>query len=99
MNIRPLSNHVIIKPDKEEKTTTSGIVLPESADKKKQRRGVVIAVGPGKYNESGNRIPPEVKTGDKVIFKEPWSEDNKLSGSDKEELFLVDEDDILAVLE
>lgn len=82
----------------EAKATKSGIVLPESGDKKKQSKGVVVAVGEGRLNEKGERQPMTVKVGDKVLFKEPWSEDGKLE-EDGKKMFLVEEDDILATIE
>lgn len=99
MNIKPLSNHVLIAPIEEEaKQTKSGIVLPDSADKKKQSKGTVVAVGPGKMKESGDRLPISVMAGQTVLFKEPWGEESKIEDGDKK-YFLVEEDDILAVIE
>jgi len=98
MNLKPLSNHLFIEPVEEEKTTKSGIVLPETAEKKKQSEGVVVAVGPGKMTEKGERIPMSIKAGDRVLFKEPWSDENKLE-KDGKKMFLVEEEDILAIIE
>jgi chaperonin GroES len=98
MQIKPLSNHILIEPKAEEKTTASGIVIPDTADKKKQTTGVVVAVGAGKMNDKGERKPVEVKIGDKVLFKEPWGEESKIKDGDKQ-FFLVEEEDVLAVIE
>jgi chaperonin GroES len=98
MNFKPLSNNVLIEPIKEEQKTKSGIVLPETAEKSKQARGKVIAVGPGKFGERGERIPCSVKTGEVVLFEEPWSENNKIKDEGKE-YFLVKEEEILAIIE
>ncbi len=99
MKLKPLSNRVLIELLKEEaKITQSGIVLPDTVDKKEQTKGTVIAVGPGKLNEHGERIPIGVKVGERVIFNKPWSDDKKMKEGEKE-IFLVDEDDILAVIE
>lgn len=98
MNLKPLSNHLLIEPVAEEKTTKSGIVLPDSAEKKRQLRGKVVAAGPGKLNEKGERIPLSVKVGDSVLFKEPWSDENKIEENGKKYL-LVEEDDILALIQ
>ncbi len=98
MNFKPLSNNVLIEPIKEEAKTKSGIVLPETAEKSKQTKGKVIAVGPGKFNEKGERNPMNVKVGDFVLFEEPWSENNKIKDEGKE-YFLVKEEDILAIIE
>ena len=69
MNIKPLSNHLFIEAVELEKTTASGIVLPETAEKEKPIKGKVIATGPGKINEKGERLPMSVKVGDLVLFK------------------------------
>ncbi|MEK7464302.1 MAG: co-chaperone GroES [Patescibacteria group bacterium] len=98
MNFKPLSNRVLIElTSEEQKTTPSGIVLPDTVEKKEQTKGVVIATGPGKVNEKGERTPLDVKVGDKVVFNKPWSDDKKIKEGDKE-YFLVEEDDILAVI-
>lgn len=97
MKIQPLSNRVLIEGiDDEAKTTKSGIVLPDS-DKKKQSKGVIVAIGPGRINEKGERIPLSVSIGNKVLFKEPWSDESKFEYEGKK-LFLVEEDDILATI-
>ena len=75
-----------------------GIVLPDNADKKKQSRGTVIAVGPGKVNDKGERMPMAVAIGQSVLFKEPWGEENKIEDGDKK-YFLVEEEDVLAIIE
>lgn len=96
MNLKPLSNHVFIEPEKEETVTKSGIVLPESAEKEKPMKGKIIAVGPGKLNEKGERIPMSVKVGDVVIFKKYGPDEIEI----EDKKYLVgDEDDILAIVE
>lgn len=99
MKFKPLSNHVLVEATTDDaKTTKSGIVLPDSADKKKQVKGTVVAVGPGKLSDTGERLPLSVKVGDGVLFKEPWSDDHKFEEEGKK-LYLVDEDDILGIIE
>jgi chaperonin GroES len=99
MTIKPLSNHVLIEPlAEEEKMTKSGIVLPDTIEKKKQSMGVVVSIGPGKMTGEGKLIPMSVRAGQKVLFKEPWSEESKIKDGDKKFL-LVEEEDILAVIE
>jgi chaperonin GroES len=95
---KPLSNRVLIEPVAEEKMSKGGIVLPDNADKKKQSRGTVIAVGPGKVNDKGERMPMAVAIGQSVLFKEPWGEENKIEDGDKK-YFLVEEEDVLAIIE
>lgn len=98
MKLIPLQNRVLIEAVVDEaKATKSGIVLPDTAEKKKQSKGVVVAVGPGRMNDKGERVAISVKVGDKVLYKEPWSDDSKLEDAGKK-FFLVDEDDVLATI-
>lgn len=96
MNIKPLSNHLFIEPIEEEKITQSGIVLPETVEKEKPIRGKIIAVGPGKADEKGGRLPMSVKVGDIVLFKKYGPDEIEING--KKHL-VGDEDDILAIIE
>ena len=90
---------MLVAPVEDEaKQTKSGIVLPDTADKKKQSRGTVVAIGPGKLKENGERLPMAVGVGQTVLFKEPWGDENKIEDGDKK-FFLVEEDDVLAVIE
>jgi chaperonin GroES len=95
MNIRPLQDRVIVKRMEEETTTAGGIVLPDSATEK-PIRGEVIAVGPGKILDSGEKRPLEVKVGDTVLFGKYSGTDVKL---DDEELLVMREEDIMGVIE
>jgi len=76
--------------------TKSGIVLPETAEKEKPEKGEVVAVGPGKLLENGQRAPMSVKVGDKVIFKKYSPDEIKI---DKEEYLVIDESDIIGIIE
>lgn len=96
MNFKPLSNHVFIEPFDEEKTTKSGIVLPDTAEKEKPVRGKVLSVGPGKLNEKGERIPMSVKVGDTVLFKKYGPDEIEI---ESKKYLVGDEDDILAIIE
>ncbi len=81
LNIQPLGDRVVVKPEKEETVTASGIILADTSGKEKPEKGKVVAVGPGRYNEDGDaRIPMDVKVGDKVYFKKPWDEPIKIEG-------------------
>lgn len=93
--IKPLGNRVVVEPVKEETATPSGIVLPETSEKRPVK-GTVIAVGPGKLNEKGERLPMSVKEGDKVVFSEYSTSEFK--EGDKKYL-VVQEEDILGILE
>ena len=96
MNLKPLSSHLFIEPIEEEKATKSGIVLPETAEKEKPIKGEVIAVGPGKLNEKGERIPMSVKVGDIVLFKKYGPDEIEI----EDKKYLVgEEEDILAIIE
>jgi chaperonin GroES len=96
MNFKPLSNHVFLEPLEEEKTTKSGIVIPETAEKEKPIKGKVLAVGPGKLNEKGERVPMSVKVGDTVLFKKYGPDEIELEGK---KYLVGDEEDILAIIE
>jgi chaperonin GroES len=97
MQLRPLGDHVIVKPLKEDEITKSGIVLPDTVDKEKPEKGEIIAIGPGKWDEDGEkRIPMSVKVGDKVLFKKYSPDEFKL---DDQEILVVSESDIIAVIE
>ena len=94
MKIRPLADKVLIKRVEAKSVTTGGIVLPETA-KEKPRRGKVIALGDGKLLDSGERAEFEVKVGDEVLFSSYGGTEIKVDG---EEMMIMEESDILAVL-
>lgn len=94
LNLRPLGDRVVIKPLPREEVTKSGIVLPDTA-KEKPQEGEVLAAGPGRLDE-GKRQPMDVKVGDKVLYAKYAGTEFKL---DEDELLILSEKDILAVLE
>lgn len=96
MTIKPLSDHILIEPIAQEEKTKSGILLPDTADKESPEQGKVIAVGPGRKDESGNVVPMEVKEGDVVLFTKYGP--NEIKIEDKEYL-IAKQEDILAILE
>lgn len=96
MNIKPLSDHILIEPIKEEEKTKAGILLPDTAEKERPEQGRVIAVGPGRKTASGKVIPLEVKPGDKVLFTKYGP--NEIKVGDKEYL-IAKQEDILAIIE
>ena len=99
MKLQPLFDNILIEIlENHEKTTKSGIVLPDNVEKKEQSRGIVSAVGPGKFGKEGTRIPISVKVGDKVVFSKPWSDDKKFEENGKK-FYLVSEEDILAIIQ
>ncbi len=93
--LRPLGDKILVKRVEAETKTKSGIVLPDSA-KEKPKQGTVIAVGEGKRLDNGQRVACSVKKGDEVIFTSYAGTEIKLDG---EELMIMNEDDILAVVE
>ena len=96
MKIRPLHDRVIVKRVEEERTTASGIVIPERASAEKPDQGVIEAVGNGKILEDGKTKALDVKVGDKVLFGKYAGQTVKVDG---EELLVMREDDIMAIIE
>jgi len=95
MKIKPLNDRVLLEAVKEERKK-GGIILPETVEKERPQEGIVIAVGPGKMDEDGKRIPMTLKRGDKVLFTKYGPSEVKVE--DKEYL-IAREDDIIAVIE
>jgi chaperonin GroES len=95
MSLRPLQDRILVKRVEEETKTAGGIFIPETA-KEKPQRGEIIAAGNGKKTEDGKVLPLDVKKGDKVLFGKYAGTEIKVDG---EELLIMREDDILAVVE
>ncbi len=93
--LRPVGDRVVVRPLQREEVTRSGIVIPDTA-KEKPQEGTVIAVGSGKVNDKGDRVAPEVKEGDRVLFAKYGGTEFTLEG---DELLVLRESDILAVIE
>jgi chaperonin GroES len=96
MNFKPLSSHIFLEPMEEEKVTKSGIVLTSSTEREKPTMGKVLAIGPGKLNEKGERIAMSVKVGDMVLFKKYGPDEIEIEGK---KYLVGDEDDVLAILD
>lgn len=98
MNIRPLSDRVVLEPLSETKEgkTKSGLYLPETASKERPEKAKVVAVGPGKIDDSGKHIPIGVKKGEIVLFTKYGPQEVKVDGK---EYLIAREDDIVAVVE
>lgn len=94
--LKPLNDHVIVKAIAKEEKTDAGIILPDTVGKEKPEKGEVIAVGPGKLNERGERAPMSVKIGDKIIFTKYSPNEIKVDGAD---FLVLNESDILAIIE
>ena len=96
MQIKPLADHILIEPLKQEEKTKSGILLPETAEKERPEQGKVIAVGSGKKTDDGKLLPMEVKPGDVVLFTKYGPNEVKI---DEKEYLIAKEEDILAIIE
>ncbi len=96
MNLKPISDYLIVKPLGEESVTKSGIVLPDTMDKEKPERGEVIAAGPGKRQDNGTVAPMDVKVGDKVMFKKYSPDEIKVDGV---EYLVIRESDVMLIIE
>ena len=94
-NFRPLHDRVVVKRVKEEEKTKGGIIIPETAQEKPQE-GEIVAVGPGARDEDGERIPLDVKTGDRILFGKWSGTEVKIDGED---LLIMKESDIMGVIE
>ncbi len=94
MNVKPLADRVVVRPLGAEEKTAGGIIIPDSA-KEKPQKGEVVAVGPGKVSDSGEKVAMELKSGDKVLY-------GKYSGTevtiDGEDYLIMRESDVLAII-
>ncbi len=95
MNLKPLADRLIVEPIEQEEITAGGIILPETA-KEKPQQGKVIAAGPGRTDDEGERIAMDVKVGDRVLYAKYSGTEIKLDGK---KLLILRESDILAVVE
>jgi chaperonin GroES len=96
MNIKPLSDHILIEPMKEEEKTKAGILLPETAERERPEQGKVIAVGPGRKTAAGKIIPVDLEPGQKVLFTKYGPNEIKV---ENKEYLIAKEEDILAIIE
>ncbi len=95
MKLKPLGDRLIVRATDEEETTASGIVLPDTA-KEKPQKGEVLAVGDGKVDDDGKRIPLDVKKGDEVLYSKYGGTEIKVEGED---LLVLRESDVLAKIQ
>ena len=93
--IKPLEDRILVQANEAETTTASGLVIPDTA-KEKPQEGTVLAVGPGRFDDKGSRIPVDVKVGDTVIYSKYGGTEIKYSG---EEYLVLSARDVLAVIE
>lgn len=95
MTIKPLHDHVIIKPVINDMATRAGIILPDTVNKEKAEKGEVMAVGPGRLTDAGARLPISVQIGQVVMFKKYSPDEIKIEGED---YLVISDRDIIAIL-
>ena len=95
LKIKPLGGRVIVEPIEQEEMTAGGIILPETA-KEKPQEGKILAAGPGDRDDKGQRVPMDLKVGDKVLFAKYSGTEIKMDGR---KLLIMRESDVLAVVE
>ncbi|MFT4148441.1 MAG: co-chaperone GroES [Micrococcaceae bacterium] len=95
VSIKPLEDRVVVRPLDAEQTTASGLVIPDSA-KEKPSEGTVVALGPGRIDKNGNRVPLDINEGDVVIYSKYGGNEVKVGG---EEYLVLSAHDILAIIE
>ena len=95
MNLKPLSDNIVVKGLTKEETTKSGIILPDTIDKEKPEQGEVLSVGPGKY-VNGQLVPMEIKVGNKILFKKYGPDEFEI---DNEKVLVISQDDVVGILE
>ena len=95
VSIKPLEDRIVVKTSEGEQTTASGLVIPDTA-KEKPQEGEVLAVGPGRVDDNGNRVPVDVAVGDTVIYSKYGGTEVKLGGED---YLILSARDVLAVVE
>ncbi len=93
--LKPLGDRLVVKPQEQEETTSSGLVLPETA-KEKPQQGVVVAIGPGRRDDDGKRIEMDVAVDDIVLYAKYGGTEIKIDG---EKVLILKESDVLAILE
>jgi chaperonin GroES len=94
VNIKPLEDRIVVQAIEAEQTTASGLVIPDTA-KEKPQEGEVVAIGPGRIDDNGNRVPIDVAIGDKVIYSKYGGTEVKYAG---QEYLILSARDILAVV-
>ena len=95
VSIKPLEDRIVIQQVEAEQTTASGLVIPDTA-KEKPQEGEVVAVGPGRIDDNGNRVPLDVQVGDKVIYSKYGGTEVKVGGED---YLVLSARDVLAIIE
>lgn len=94
LSIQPLADRVVVKPAPREEVSASGIIIPDTASREKPGQGIVVAVGPGKY-EDGKLLPMNVKVGNTVLFSKYGYDEVKIDG---QEYFILPESSVLGII-
>ena len=94
MNLQPLEDRIVVRPAEAEATTASGLVIPDTA-KEKPQQGEVLAVGEGRFSDEGERIPLDIKVGDKVVYSKYGATEISHGGED---LLILAARDVLAIV-
>jgi len=94
VSIKPLEDRIVVRPLEAEQTTASGLVIPDTA-KEKPQEGEVVAVGPGRFDDNGNRVPVDVTVGDVVLYSKYGGTEVKAGG---DELLVLSARDVLAIV-
>lgn len=94
--LRPLMDHLIVEGLEDHEKSPSGLIIPDTVSKEKPQQGKVMAVGPGKYDEEGKRLPMDIKEGDTVLFTKYGPTEINVAGK---ELLVLNQSDVLAVVE
>ncbi len=92
--LKPLNDRIVIKPLQQEQVLSSGIVIPDSA-KEKPQQGEVVAIGPGKRDDNGTRVPLDIEMGDRILYKKYTGQEIQI---DNEDLIVLEEREVLAKL-
>ena len=95
MSLKPLEDRIVVKAADAEETTASGLVIPDTA-KEKPQQGEVIAVGPGRFGDDNERVPMDIKVGDKVVYSKYGGTELTIEGED---LLILQARDVLAVID
>ena len=96
MNLKPTGDHLIVKALESETTTSAGIIIPDTVDKERPEKGEVLAVGPGRVLENGDRRTIDIKVGQTVVFKKHAPDEVKIDGVD---YLVIGADDVIATIE
>ena len=95
MSLKPLEDRIVVKAAEAEETTASGLVIPDTA-KEKPQQGEVLAVGPGRFGDDNERIPMDIKVGDKVVYSKYGGTEITIEGED---LLILQARDVLAIVD